>query len=221
VAIDQTDYEVVGVLKDAHFQDAREKQAPVVFPSLLQDGTPDSLRGELAVRTTGGLQGAAVAIRDAVAQVDPALPITGMQSLRDQVDANYDRERLAARFVSGFSALALLLACVGLYGAVAQGVAGRRAEIGLRMALGAQRSQVLWLVFRDTAAMFLGGLAVGVPAAWAASKLISSQLFGLRPGDAASFAAAIAVLALVSALAAFLPARRAAQVDPIVALRQE
>jgi predicted permease len=221
VAIDQIDYEIVGVLKDAHFQGAREKQAPVVFPSLLQDETPDSLRGELAVRTSGGLQGTAVAIRDAVAQVDPALPITGMQSLRDQVDANYDRERLAARFVSGFSGLALLLACVGLYGAVAQGVAGRRAEIGLRMALGAQRSQVLWLVLRDTAAMFLGGLAVGIPAAWAASKLISSQLFGLRPGDAASFATAIAVLALVSALAAFLPARRAAQVDPIVALRQE
>ncbi len=214
-------YEIVGVLGDAHFQDARERQADVVFLSLMQDQTPDALRAEIEVRTDGNLRDMSAAIRKLVAQVDPTLPITGVQSLRAQIDANYDRERLAARFVSFFSGLALLLACVGLYGVVAQDVARRRTEIGVRMALGAQRTGILRMVLRDTAVLLLGGLALGIPAAFAAAEMISSQLFGLRTGDLVSFMGAIAILAVVMAFAGFLPAHRASRVDPMVALRYE
>jgi len=214
-------YEIVGVLGDAHFQDAREKQADVVFLSLMQDQTPDALRAELEVRTDGDLRDMSAAIRKLVAQVDPRLPVTGVQSLRAQIDANYDRERLAARFVSFFSGLALLLACVGLYGVVAQDVARRRTEIGVRMALGAQRTGILWMVYRDMAVLLLGGLALGLPAAFAASKMISSQLFGLRTGDLVSFMGSVAILAMVIAFAGFLPAHRASRVDPMIVLRYE
>jgi ABC-type antimicrobial peptide transport system permease subunit len=189
--------------------------------SLMQDQTPDALRAELEVRTDGDLRDMSAAIRKLVAQVDPRLPVTGVQSLRAQIDANYDRERLAARFVSFFSGLALLLACVGLYGVVAQDVARRRTEIGVRMALGAQRTGILWMVYRDMAVLLLGGLALGLPAAFAASKMISSQLFGLRTGDLVSFMGSVAILAMVIAFAGFLPAHRASRVDPMIALRYE
>jgi len=214
-------FQIVGVLKDAHYQDPREKQADVIFMSLLQDQTPDALRAELEIRTTNDPRGTAAAIRSLVAQADPRLHINGFRTLADQVDSNFDRERLAARFVTFFSGLALLLACVGLYGVVAQDVVRRRSEIGLRVALGAQRSQVLWMVLRDTAYMLVGGLVLGIPAAFAASKLISSQLFGLRAADLISFAAAIAVMAVVTTLAALRPAHRASRVDPIIALRYD
>jgi ABC-type antimicrobial peptide transport system permease subunit len=115
----------------------------------------------------------------------------------------------------------LLLACVGLYGVVAQDVVRRRTEIGLRVALGAQPAEVLRMVLADTATMFVAGLAVGIPSAFAASKLISSQLFGLRAADLTSFAVAIIVISVVTACAAFIPARRASRVDPMIALRHE
>ncbi len=214
-------YEIVGVLKDAHFQDPREKQADVVFLSYMQEHTPDALRAELEVRTMGDSQGAAAAIRNLVKETEPRLPMNDFRTLREQVDSNFDRERLAARFVAFFSGLALLLACVGLYGVVAQDVVRRRTEIGLRVALGAQPAEVLRMVLADTATMFVAGLAVGIPSAFAASKLISSQLFGLRAADLTSFAVAIIVISVVTACAAFIPARRASRVDPMIALRHE
>ncbi len=208
-------------MKDAHFQDPREKQADVVFLSYMQEHTPDALRAELEVRTTGDSRGAAAAIRNLVKETEPRLPMNDFRTLHEQVDSNFDRERLAARFVTFFSGLALLLACVGLYGVVAQDVVRRRTEIGLRVALGAQPAEVLRMVLADTAMMFVAGLAVGIPSAFAASKLISSQLFGLRAADVASFAAAIIVMSVVTLCAAFVPARLASRVDPMIALRHE
>ena len=193
----------------------------MVFLSLLQDQTPDALRAEIEVRTQGDPQGDAAAIRKLVAQVDPNLPITHVQSLSAQIGENYDRERLATRFVGFFSGLALLLACVGLYGVVAQDVARRRTEIGVRMALGAQRKRILWMVFRDTALLLCGGLALGLPTAFVLSKLLASQLFGLSTGDLVSFVGALALLTAVTSIAGFLPAHRASHVDPMIALRYE
>jgi ABC-type antimicrobial peptide transport system permease subunit len=169
----------------------------------------------------GDPDAAASEVRQAITQVDATLPVSTVQSLRKQVESNFDEERIAAQLIGFFSGLALLLACVGLYGIVAQGVARRTNEIGVRMALGAQPRAILGMVFRDTSILVLAGLAVGLPAAFGATRLISSQLYGVGSADPLSFAAAIIILAAVSALAGFLPARRAARVDPIVALRYE
>lgn len=214
-------YEIVGVLKDAHFQDPREKQSDAIFMSYFQEESPDVLRAQIDLRTEGDAANLSAALRRIVTQVDPQLPVTGITTLRSQVGDSFSRQRLASRFVAFFSGLALLLACVGLYGLVAQDVARRRVEIGVRMALGAEPRGILWMVLRDTLVLFAGGIVLGVPAALAASKLISSQLYGMKTTDVLSFVTAIAILAVTAAVAAFLPARRATQVDPMIALRYE
>ncbi len=215
------DYEIVGVLKDAHFQDVKEKQDDAVFLGILQDKTLDAVRGEIEVRTESDPRRISTELRKVIAQADSRLPIAGVRYLNEQVDSNFDRERLAARLVSFFGLLALLLACVGLYGVVAQGVVRRTNEIGVRMALGAQRGNILWMVLRETFVLLLVGLAIGIPAAFGASHFISSQLYGLGPTDVLSFSLGIAILAVVVMLAGFLPAHRASRVDPIVALYYE
>ena len=214
--------EIVGVLKDAQFGSADSKKIQeTVFRALLQDQSQFALSAELEARTFGDPSGAVSAIRAAVAQVDSKLPVTGVQTLHDQVDATFKQQKLAARLVSFFGGLALLLACVGLYGVVAQTVARRTNEIGVRMALGAQRGNILWMVLRDTLTLLLIGLAIGIPAAFGASHFISSQLYGLRATDLLSFSLGIAVLAAVTIVAGYLPARRASKVDPIIALHYE
>jgi len=144
-----------------------------------------------------------------------------LQALRQQVEASLDEERLTARLVSFFGGIALFLACIGLYGVTAQGVLRRTREIGVRMALGARRRDILGMILRETALLLCAGLLLGLPLSYPASRAISSQLFGLGAGDIFSFIIAVAMLAAVMALAGFLPARRASRVDPIVALRDE
>ena len=215
-------YEIIGVLKDAQFDTtSRKKIQETMFLALLQDQSQFALSAEVEARMSGDQQSAVTAIRAAISQEDSKLPISGVQSLHDQVDGTFKQQKLAARLVSFFGALALLLACVGLYGVVAQGVARRTNEIGVRMALGAQRGNILWMILRDTLTLLVVGLAVGIPAAFGASHFISSQLYGLRSTDLLSFSLGIAVLAAVTILAGYLPARRASKVDPIVALRYE
>ncbi|HLW97446.1 MAG TPA: ABC transporter permease [Candidatus Acidoferrales bacterium] len=218
---DQADIEIIGVLKDAQFENVQKKIQETVFQALLQDQSQFALSAEVELRTARDPGGMASVVRTAIGQEDSKLPISGVQSLREQVEGNFNQERLAARLVSFFGGLALLLACLGLYGVVAQGVSRRTNEIGIRMALGAQRGRILWMVFRDTMLLLIAGLAVGIPAAVGATRLIANQLFGLGPWDALSFVLAILILGLVTALAGFLPARRASRVDPIVALRYE
>jgi putative ABC transport system permease protein len=179
------------------------------------------LRVELELRTSREPASLAGILREAVAKIDPNLQLLEIQTLRHQVEANFDDERLAARLVSFFGLLALLLACVGLYGVLAQGVARRTNEFGIRMALGAQRGSILRLVFRETTLLLIVGLCVGIPAAFGAGRLIASQLFGLQAADTFSIAIAVGVLGTVSTVAGFLPAWRASRTDPIVALRYE
>jgi predicted permease len=214
-------FEIVGVLKDARFHDARVAAEPIVFLALLQDTTQFALSAEVAARTMAGPAAMSATVREAIAGVDRGLPVNDPRPLSDQVASTFDTERLAARLVSAFGALALVLACVGLYGVVSQAVARRTSEIGVRMALGAERRDVLWLMLRDTLVLVAIGLAVGVPAAFGATRLVRAQLFGLGTGDPASFAIAIVVLTAVAAASGLIPARRAARVDPMVALRDE
>jgi predicted permease len=214
-------YEIVGVLKDVHFNDAKTKVREMIFRALLQDQTQTAMTAELELRTIGDPGAITSQVRNAVSQEDSKIPVTGVQTLRHQVEGSFAEERVAAQLVSLLGGLALFLACIGLYGVTTQGVARRTNEIGVRMALGARRGDILGMILRDTFFLLGGGLLLGLPLSYAASRAIASQLFGLGPGDIPSFLLAVAILSMVMALAAYLPARRAIRVDPMAALRYE
>jgi len=215
------DIAIVGVLGDARFHNDREDVKPIVFTALLQEATQFALDTEIEVRTAGEPSGAVAELRSAVADVDANLPVNDPRPLRDQVAANFDSQRLAARLVGAFGALALLLACVGLYGVITQEVVRRTNEIGVRMALGAQRREVVWMILGDTLVLLAIGVAIGVPAALGAARFVASQLYGVSAGAPGAFVFAAAVLAVVAIVTGMLPAHRASRVDPMVALRAE
>jgi putative ABC transport system permease protein len=144
-----------------------------------------------------------------------------VRALSTQVEMAMAQERMMATLASGFGGLALVLACVGLYGLLNYSVARRTREIGIRMALGAQRRGVIGMEVRTAARLVAAGMALGLPAAWLASRWVKSMLFGLAPTDPATIAGAAAVLAGAALAAAYLPARRASKVDPVTALREE
>jgi predicted permease len=215
------DIEIVGVLGDARFRNDLEDIKPAVFMPMLQQTDQFALDCELEIRTAGKASAAAGELRRAVADVDPNLSVNDPKTLGEQVAANFDSQRLAARLVGSFGALALVLACVGLYGVIAQGVVRRTNEIGVRMALGARQGEVVWMILRDTLVLLAVGVAVGIPAAFGAARLVASQLYGVSAGAPGAFAFAAAVLAAVATVTGMLPAHRASRVDPMVALRAE
>ncbi len=215
------DYEIVGVLKDPRFHNPSEQIIPTVFFALLQDTSQFAMSAEVEAQSAGDPAAIAAVVRQAIGQADASVPVSDTQTLREQISANFNQQRLAARLVSFFGGLALLLACVGLYGVVAQGVARRTNEIGVRIALGAQRGDILRMVLRETVILLIVGIAIGVPASLGAGKFVASQLFSLNARDPFSLLMGIAILGAVSVLAGYIPARRASRVDPIIALRYE
>jgi ABC-type antimicrobial peptide transport system permease subunit len=160
-------------------------------------------------------------IRSEIQAIDPQLVIYGIQTMTDQVNTTLREERLFATLSALFGALALVLCCVGLYGVAAYSVRGRTNEIGVRMALGASRANVLWLVLRQTLVLVAIGVAIGMPIALACTRFVKSLLFGLAPGEPSTLAIAVLTLAAVAVIAAFLPALRATRIDPLEALRYE
>jgi ABC-type antimicrobial peptide transport system permease subunit len=160
-------------------------------------------------------------VRSAMRQVDPELPLTGVTTQTDQIEGRVEQERLFALAYSLFGGLALLLACIGLFGLMSYNVSRRTSEIGIRIALGAQRRGVVGMVLRESMIMVGAGVVLGLAAALAAGRLLTAILFGLSPTDVWTMAAAIALMIGVSLAAGYLPARRAARVDPMVALRYE
>jgi ABC-type antimicrobial peptide transport system permease subunit len=160
-------------------------------------------------------------LRLAILGVDQSLRIFSIDAIPQIVERALTQDKLVAKLSSFFGLLALLLAGIGLYGVMAYAVARRTQEIGIRMALGAQRPDVVWLILRDTLAVILIGAAIGAPAAVAVARLIRSQLFGISPTDPLTLCAAVLLLTMVAALAGYLPARRAARIDPMIALRSE
>lgn len=211
-------FEIIGVVKDAKYESLREEPTPMAFYPYTQ---MSGYLGQFTVRYAADPRGIVPEIRRAIAEVNRNLPISDITTLADQVDNTLLRDKLLARLSSFFGLLALLLASIGIYGVLSYAVARRTNEVGLRMALGAPRSNVLWLVMRDVLVLVAIGLATGVPAALASERLISGMLYGLPSVDPLSIAGAIVILAVVAGLAAYLPARRASLVDPSTALRYE
>ena len=210
--------EVIGVVKDAKYGDLTETVSPIAYYPYSQ--VPDVL-GNLVVRFSGPASAVVPQVRQTIKQIDRNLPVDDVVSLSDHVGRSLVQQKLVARLASFFGLLALLLACVGLYGVMSYGVARRTNEIGIRMALGAQNRSVLWLVLREALLLVVIGLVVGVLASLALTKTAESLLYELKPNDPLTIALATLVLTAVALIAGYLPARRAARVDPMVALRDE
>jgi predicted permease len=216
--------QIIGVVKDSKYTNLRGAPPPVILQPFLQTNTG---RGQMTLHVRIAGQAAAVVsrLRQEVQKIDPALPLFEVRSLADEMDAAMVRERVMATLAAFFGAVALALACVGLYGLFSFAVIRRTREIGVRMALGANSGRVVGMVMREVAVLLGAGLAIGTPIAFATGRLASSQiaglLFGLTPTDPVSLGIATAVLAAVAAFAGFLPAVRAAGVQPAIALRTE
>jgi predicted permease len=209
---------VVGVVRDAKYNDLRAAVKPMFYIPIQQ--FPMTVRA-IEVRTTQPASTITPLVRRAVLEATPDLMIRRVTSLSGQIDLTLRAERLIASLCVAFGVIALLLASVGLYGVISYEVAQRTAEIGIRMALGATRGGVLWLILRQSVVVVAAGVIFGVALALATTRLITSFLYGLTPTDVSTIAGAGAVLLCVAAIAAYLPARRASRVDPMVALRYE
>jgi ABC-type antimicrobial peptide transport system permease subunit len=173
----------------------------------------------ILVRTTGDPAKSVADLRAAVASVDPNLALIHVATIREQVSNQMTHDELISTLTSIFSLLALLLAAIGLYGVMSYNVVRRTNEIGIRLALGAQSPAVLWMILRESLFLLAIGVALGLPLALAATRVVKQQLFGLSALDPMTYAIAIAVVSGMTIFAAWLPARRAAKVDPMVALR--
>jgi predicted permease len=213
--------EIVGVVRDVQFHDARKPVPPAVFPAMLQESSRFALDCEFELRTDGDPTGAIPEVRQALAEIAPDVPQNDPVLLGSQVASAFDSDRLAARFVMFFGALALTLACVGVYGTIAQSVTRRTAEIGLRMALGAPAAAVLWLVVRQTALLLGAGLLAGLPFALLGGRLVRSLLYGVDPVDPISLGGAATMLVIVAGAASMIPALRATRISAVQALRSD
>jgi predicted permease len=221
---EQTDFEIVGIAKDARYESLRRDIQPTIYLPIRQDLAGLSSLN-FYVRGKSDPRRLIASVRAAVEELDRNLPLFNVRTLEEQIDELLLQERLFAKLTTFFGAIALLLACVGLYGILSYAVAKRTGEIGIRMALGAARSDIVSMVLRETLLLIGVGAVIGMPAAWGAAKsassAISGMLFQLDPTDAVTIVGGAIVMAACAAVAGFLPARRASGVDPMVALRCE
>jgi putative ABC transport system permease protein len=210
--------QIIGIAADTRATDLRQAPYPTVY--VPYDQLSGSISTTLEVRAAGSPNTVASELRDLLRPRFPDMPVE-VRPLSEQVQATMVQDRMMALLAGSFGILALVLASVGVYGLLAYGVARRTSEIGIRMALGAQPKGVVSLVVNGMRRPVAAGVLLGLPASWAATRMIASMLFGLAPADPATIAAAVIVLAVVAHVAAYLPARRAASVDPLVALRHQ
>jgi predicted permease len=215
----KTPMEIVGVVKNAKYTNMRDEIPPELFFPYLEG---NSIGGMTAyVRTTVEPAQMGQLIRDAVRRLDANLPVYKLRTVEQQMDRSLLNERLVATLSTFFGLLATTLAIIGLYGVMAYTVNRRTREIGIRMALGAISGNVMWLVMGEVVVLVAIGVAIGMPAAWGLSRLVQTQLYGVAPNDPFTLALATALLVTVACAAGYIPALRAARIDPLTALRYE
>jgi predicted permease len=210
--------DVVGVAADAKYTSLRDPAPPTVYLSFRQQPVRSAA---FMVRTDGDPIDLAPAVRAAMQEVDATLPITDLRTQTQQIDRSLARERLLASLATWLAMVALLLSAIGVYGLIAYGVARRTAEIGVRMALGAGQRDVRWMVLRQSVQLAIAGVAIGAPAAFWGTGVLESLVFGVAAADPVVISAAAALMVVTAVFAGYVPARRAAAVDPLVALRAE
>jgi predicted permease len=215
---------IIGVVADIKHASLREEPDPEMFVPYTQNEIrtwPSMQTMQFAVRTRMDQTAIAESVRQAVFAVDPDLPVAKLATLVTLVDKSTTADRFSMLLVGFFGLLALLLASIGMYGVISYSVMQRTPEIGVRMALGAQRSQIFVMILRQASRLAVAGIAIGLIAALAATRLMTRFLYGVQPADPLTFAAVSLLLASVAFLACYLPARRAMRVDPMIALRYE
>ncbi len=214
-------WQIVGIVRNATYIKAGEEPTPMAYLAVMRLTEDDQYAYFLQVQTAGDPAAVAGEVRSALANIDPNLPVLDVQTMSDLLDHLIDQQRLVSQLSGFFSLLALSLCAIGLYGVMSYSVVRRTNEIGVRMALGAPTGQVLWMVIKESLLLFGIGIAIGVPAALAASHAIKSGLYGLSPSDPLTMFTAVLVIGIVTLVTAYFPARRATRIDPVVALRYE
>lgn len=215
----ETAYEIVGVVKDTKYLDVREEFGPLAFLSIAQERNPRPA-ARILVRSNLSQSEITTAVKTVLAEVNPGITIT-FYGFKKMIEESLLRDRLMATLSGFFGLLALLLAAIGLYGILSYGVVTRTKEIGIRMALGAQRREVLSLILREAVVLVVIGVGVGIPIVFALTRFASTLLFELKPTDPISLTLAGVTLFIVAMAAGYIPARRATKVDPLIALRYE
>jgi putative ABC transport system permease protein len=213
--------QIVGIVADVRQMGLDEPVKAEMYLPLRQDDNPWYAPRDLAIRTAGDTSNLVGSVRQIISEVDPDQPISNIATMSDVLGTEAAQRRMGMIMLVAFASLALLLASLGIYGVLAYFVTQHTNEIGLRMALGANRFNILSLVLKKGMALTLLGVGIGLAASFALTRLMSSLLFGVKASDPLTFVAVPLLLVAVALLACFIPARRATKVDPMVALRYE
>jgi predicted permease len=216
---EKRDLEIVGVSANVRYGDLKEDETPMTVFAAISQTSPEGVT--YALRTAGDPLTYVNSVREIVREEDSRVPVTNVITQAAEIDRTISQEVTFAKLCTGFAVLALLIACVGLYGTMSYNVARQVGEIGIRMAMGAQRGTVVWMVLRRVLLLTTAGLAISVPAALSASRLVKSFLFETQPNDPRTLALAAIVLLSAAIVAGYAPARRASRIDPLSALRNE
>ena len=212
---------IAGLAKNARYDDLTGDFPAIVYLPLEQDADLPVEEMTFFLRTSGNPLRYVGAVREVVHQADPRIPVEALSTQTAQIEREILPETLFARLCTAFAMLSLAIACVGLYGTTSYAMARRTNEIGIRMALGAQRDTIVWMVLREVLMLSIAGLAIGLPAALSASRLTQSLLFGVKPGDPWALVPSLAILLSATLTAGYLPARKASKADPMAAIRHE
>ena len=219
--LEDRDVEIVGVARNVRYGDLKGEFRDIAYLPFNQGSYFPVEEMTFALRTSGDPLRYVNTVRAIVSQADARVPVTDVKTQAAQIDQTMNQEIIFARLCTAFAILALLIACVGLYGTMSYTVARRTGEIGIRMALGAQRGAVVWMVLRQVFVLAAVGLAIGVPTALGISRFVESFLFGVKPNSPAALVLAVAILLGAVLVAGYVPARKASRIDPMTAVRHE